>query len=48
MRVVLGTILERAELRAPDQRPEKARIRNITLAPSEGGRVVLERPLVAA
>jgi len=48
MRVVLRTILERAELRAPDPRPEKVRIRNITLAPSEGGRVVLERPLAAA
>jgi cytochrome P450 len=48
MRVVLRTILERAELRAPDARPERVKIRNITLAPGKGGRVVLERPLRAA
>jgi cytochrome P450 len=45
MRVVLRTILERAELSAPDPRPEKVRVRNITLAPGAGGRVVLERRL---
>jgi cytochrome P450 len=42
MRVVLRTILERAELRAPDPRPERIKPRNITLAPGDGGRVVLE------
>jgi cytochrome P450 len=42
MRVVLRTILERAELRAPDQRPERVKIRNITLAPGNGGSVLLE------
>jgi cytochrome P450 family 135 len=42
MRVVLRTILERAELRAPDPRPERIKTRNITLAPGDGGRVVLE------
>ncbi len=45
MRVVLGAILERAELRAPDSRPERVKIRNVTLAPGAGCRMVLERPL---
>jgi cytochrome P450 family 135 len=45
MRVVLRTILERAELRAPDPRPERVKTRNITLAPGKGCRVVLERRL---
>jgi cytochrome P450 family 135 len=45
MRVVIRTILERAELRAPDPLPERVKMRNITLAPGKGGRVVLERPL---
>ena len=43
MRVVLRTIFEQAELRAPDTRPERVRTRNITLAPGKGTRVVLER-----
>jgi cytochrome P450 len=43
MRVVLRAILERAELSAPDPRPERPKIRNITLAPANGARVVLER-----
>ena len=47
MRVVLGTILERAELSAPDQRAEKVKVRNITLAPGRGARVRLDRPLRA-
>jgi cytochrome P450 family 135 len=45
MRVVLKAILQRADLSAPDPRPEPARPRNITLAPGRGGRVALERPL---
>ena len=45
MRVVLKAILERADLSAPDPRPERVRPRNITLAPGRGGRVTLERPL---
>jgi cytochrome P450 len=45
MRVVLRTILERAELSAPDPRPEKVKVRNITLAPGRGTRVNLDRPL---
>jgi cytochrome P450 len=43
MRVVLRTILERTELAAPDPRPERVRIRNITLAPGKGCRVRLVR-----
>jgi cytochrome P450 len=45
MRVVLRAILERAELSAPDPRPEKVKVRNITLAPGRGTRVRLDRPL---
>jgi cytochrome P450 family 135 len=45
MRIVLRAFLERAELRAPDPRPEKVKVRNITLAPGRGTRVVLDRPL---
>jgi cytochrome P450 len=48
MRIVLRTILERAELRAPDRKPERPRPRNITMAPSRGGRVVVERRLTPA
>lgn len=47
MRIVLKTILERAELSAPDPQPERVKIRNITLAPGKGTEVVLERPLRA-
>ena len=45
MRIVLRTFLERAELSAPDPRPEKVKVRNITLAPGRGARV---RPRPAA
>jgi len=48
MRVVLSTILRRADLRAERPEPEPARIRNITLAPERGARVVLEAPLRSA
>jgi cytochrome P450 len=41
MRVILRTILERTELRAPDPRPERVRLRNVTLAPGKGARVEL-------
>ncbi len=41
MRVILRTILERAELRAPDPEPERVRLRNVTLAPGRGTRVEL-------
>ncbi len=36
MRVVLREFLERADLSAPDPKPERAKIRNITLAPGQG------------
>lgn len=45
MQVVLRAILERAELSAPDPKPEKAKVRNITLAPGRGTRVRLDRAL---
>ena len=45
MRIVLRAILERAELSAPDPKPEQVKVRNITLAPGKGARVRLDRPL---
>ena len=45
MRVVLREFLERAELSAPDPKPERARIRNITVAPAREARVRLDHPL---
>jgi len=47
MRTVLRQFVQRAELRAVDPAPERVRVRNITLAPAHGTRVVLERPLLA-
>lgn len=43
MRVVLATILSRVRARAADPRPEKLKRRLITLGPSQGGQVILER-----
>ncbi len=48
MRVVLGEIVSRADLRAAEPAAERGKIAHITLAPEHGGRVVLERPLRAA
>jgi cytochrome P450 len=45
MRIVLRAILERAELSAPHPKPEKVKVRNITLAPGKGTLVSLDRPL---
>jgi cytochrome P450 family 135 len=45
MRTILREIVSRADLRAPDPAPEKVKIRNITMTPQHGTRVVLERPL---
>ena len=45
MRIVLRAILERAELSAPHPKPEKVKVRNITLAPGKGTLVSLARPL---
>jgi cytochrome P450 len=43
MKVVLSTILARAQLRAPSARGEKARFRGVTLLPSRGGEAIVER-----
>jgi cytochrome P450 len=45
MRVVLREFVTRAELSVPDPRPERVKVRNITLAPAKGTRVRLDRPL---
>lgn len=45
MRIVLREFVTRAELSAPDPRPERVKVRNITLAPARGTRVRLDRPL---
>ena len=45
MRVMIRAILECADLRAADPKPERPKIRNITIAPAHGCRVVLERRL---
>lgn len=42
MRMVLRTVLERVQLRAPDARPERAKVHHITLVPARGGRVVVD------
>jgi cytochrome P450 family 135 len=45
MKIVLEEIVGRAELSAPDPKPERVKVRNITLAPGKGTRVSLDRPL---
>jgi cytochrome P450 len=45
MRIVLREFVERAALSAPDPKPEKVKVRNITLAPGKGTMVSLDRPL---
>jgi cytochrome P450 len=40
MRTILREFVERAELRAVDPKPERVRVRNITLAPAKGARVI--------
>jgi cytochrome P450 family 135 len=45
MRMVLREFVTRAALRVADPAPEKVTVRNITLAPQHGTKVVLERPL---
>jgi len=45
MRIVLREFVSRAELSAPDPKPERVKVRNITLAPGRGTRVRLDRPL---
>jgi cytochrome P450 len=43
MRTILREFVERAELRAVTPEPERVKVRNITLAPARGTRIVLER-----
>ena len=43
MKVVIATILRRAQLRAPRERSESARFRGVTLLPSRGGEAIVER-----
>ncbi|HXS33501.1 MAG TPA: cytochrome P450 [Solirubrobacterales bacterium] len=45
MRTILREFVERTELRPASPKPEKVRVRNITLAPAKNTRVVLERRL---
>jgi cytochrome P450 len=45
MRTILREFVERAELRPVTPAPERVKVRNITLAPAKGTRVLLERPL---
>jgi len=45
MRIVLEEFIGRAALSSPDPAPEKVKVRNITLAPSKGTQVRLDRPL---
>jgi cytochrome P450 len=45
MRAVLGTVLRSVELATTTARPEQPRVHHVTLVPSRGGRVVVERRL---
>ena len=42
---MLSEVVARADLRAADPAGEKVVMRNITMAPEHGARVILERPL---
>jgi cytochrome P450 len=44
-KVVLRAIAKRTDLAAATPKPEKPRQRNVTMIPSRGGRVILERKL---
>jgi cytochrome P450 family 135 len=45
MRVVLHEVLRRVRLRAPSPRPERARVRHVTVVPARGCRVLVEERL---
>ncbi|MGC1166390.1 MAG: cytochrome P450 [Solirubrobacterales bacterium] len=45
MRTILREFVERAELSPAEPKPEKVKIRNITLVPAKGARVVLQQSL---
>jgi cytochrome P450 len=42
MKVVLREVLTRVAVRAPDRSPERQRLRNVTLVPAKGARVIVE------
>jgi hypothetical protein len=48
MRVVLREVLRRVDLVAPDRRPEKVRVKHITMVPAKGARVVVTNRVRAA
>jgi len=41
MRTVLREVLRRVRLRAPSQRPERARVQHVTVVPARGARVIV-------
>ena len=45
MRTILREFVERADLAPVDPKPEKVRVRNITLAPAKGARVIMRDAL---
>jgi cytochrome P450 len=47
MKAVLAEVLARVEVRAPDPKPERIKLHNVTLTPAKGARVVVadRRPL---
>jgi cytochrome P450 len=47
MRTILREFVEGAELRPVGEKPERVKVRNITLAPARNTQVVLERPVAA-
>lgn len=48
MKAVISTVLNAVQLRAPTQRPERAKVHHITLVPSRGGQVMVESRRSAA
>lgn len=48
MKTVISTVLNAVQLRAPTQRPERAKVHHITLVPSRGGQVMVESRRSAA
>ena len=43
MKTVLSTVLQRVELRAPDERPEQPRSHHVTQIPARGARVIAKQ-----
>lgn len=48
MKAVLREVLTRVEVRAPDPRPERIRLHNVTLVPAKGARVLVADRVSAA